>query len=309
MVDFRGYSNIRPVQGAGLLSGLLEGFKQRGTSQLAQDKLDREQQALNIGYAQKGIDPARLQDQAYLSEVAQRQSTSGTGNLFGETKDAFLSAVRTMNDPRFQELDPQLQQNIKDRVNYMSKNLGNVGQQAFSAAQGKGQAELGYKPELARQTALSTGLGKAQAAGQEELASQTSKLPELINVVKELGELGKEATYTYGGQGVDILARELGQTTPGAKARTEYIAKVNNQVLPLLRDTFGAAFTVQEGESLKATLGAPNKSPEEKEAVLQAFIKQKIRNIQSQQRKLGGEVQQPMQQPVEQEEVIEWGSF
>ena len=50
--------------------------------------------------------------------------------------------------------------------------------------------------------------------------------------------------------------------------------------MPLLRDTFGAQFTEREGESLKATLGSPNVSPKEKDAVLRSFIKQKKRNIQ-----------------------------
>ena len=59
----------------------------------------------------------------------------------------------------------------------------------------------------------------------------------------------------------------------------EYVAKVDNQVLPLLRDTFGAAFTVKEGETLRATLGDPNKSPAEKKAVLRAFIEQKKRDV------------------------------
>ena len=40
----------------------------------------------------------------------------------------------------------------------------------------------------------------------------------------------------------------------------------------MLRQTFGAAFTVKEGESLKATLGDPNKSPAEKQTALDSFI-------------------------------------
>jgi hypothetical protein len=50
-------------------------------------------------------------------------------------------------------------------------------------------------------------------------------------------------------------------------------------VLPMLRDTFGAAFTVKEGETLRATLGGDDKSPAEKQAILKAFIAQKKRDL------------------------------
>ena len=74
--------------------------------------------------------------------------------------------------------------------------------------------------------------------------------------------------------------------TKGATARAKFIAIVNNQVLPLLKETFGAAFTFQEGESLKATMGDPDASAEEKMVQLDAFIAQKMRDIETKQRQL-----------------------
>ena len=62
---------------------------------------------------------------------------------------------------------------------------------------------------------------------------------------------------------------------------------VNNQVLPLLKPTFGGAFTVQEGDALKATLGDPDASPEQKVAQLNSFIDAKEREIQTKERELG----------------------
>ena len=79
----------------------------------------------------------------------------------------------------------------------------------------------------------------------------------------------------------------MGMSTAGAVARAEYIATVANEILPLLRQTFGAAFTAAEGESLKATLGDPNSSPAEKDAQLKAFIAAKERQIRSKQRRVG----------------------
>jgi len=124
--------------------------------------------------------------------------------------------------------------------------------------------------------------GKAQGEAVASLASVKSKMPGLKVVVAELNALAEKATFTAAGQLRDLTKRQLGlEPGEGAIARAEYIAKVDNQILPMLRDTFGAAFTEREGRELKATLGDPDKSPKEKQAVLRAFIQQKIRNIEA----------------------------
>lgn len=124
-------------------------------------------------------------------------------------------------------------------------------------------------------------LGKGEGEATIDYKSISSKMPGLEHVVSELGELAKSATYTSTGQLVDFVIRETGQEPrESAVARARYIAIVDNQILPMLRDTFGAQFTQREGESLKVTLGDPNKSPAEKQAVLEAFIEQKRRNIE-----------------------------
>jgi hypothetical protein len=135
-----------------------------------------------------------------------------------------------------------------------------------------------------QQAAYDTGYGSVTgktAAENDDLArSVTSKMPGLRSVVDTLTKLADTATYTQSGQIMDNVKRELGLPVgQGAIDRASYIAIVDNQVLPLLKDTFGAAFTVQEGESLRATLGDPNKSPAEKKAILEAFIEQKERDV------------------------------
>ena len=127
--------------------------------------------------------------------------------------------------------------------------------------------------------------GKSKSESSSKLSSIKSKMPGLRAVVDQLKSLSKQATYTYFDQMSDAAARQVGITTEGALARTQYQAIVDNQILPLLRDTFGAAFTVKEGESLRATLGAPDKSPTEKIAVLEAFISQKERDLAALERK------------------------
>ena len=131
--------------------------------------------------------------------------------------------------------------------------------------------------------------GKSRGETQSELSSLSSKMPGLYGVVDRLQELAKTATYTRAGKFLDAAGRELGmEPREGAVARAEYTAIVDNQILPLLRDTFGAQFTAEEGQRLARTLGDPDKSPTEKSALLRAFIEQKERDIQAMQNRLGG---------------------
>lgn len=153
---------------------------------------------------------------------------------------------------------------------------------------GTNQANLEQQPEIERQKAIATAQGKELGDAGASLTAQEAQLPRLEAVVSELSDLGKKATYTTIGKATNAAARELGMEVPeGAVARTEYISKVDNEILPLLRQTFGAQFTEREGQSLKATLGDPDKAPEEKDAVLRSFIAQKRAQIDTLKRQTG----------------------
>jgi hypothetical protein len=144
----------------------------------------------------------------------------------------------------------------------------------------------GYEPydpfTKAEQTAVGTATGKGRGEAVASFESMSSKMPGLEYTVKQLDGLADQATYTAAGQIVDSAMKQAGmEPREAAIARAQYIAVVDNQVLPLLRDTFGAAFTQKEGETLRNTLGDPNKSPREKQAVLKAFIEQKRRDVEA----------------------------
>jgi hypothetical protein len=147
------------------------------------------------------------------------------------------------------------------------------------------QMPEGVTPDMslkAYQTALGAGMGKNAAEVGSAAGSLESKLPGLEVVISKLDKLAEEATYTTTGRAMDWVGKELGlPPRDAALARAEYIATVDNQVLPMLRDTFGAAFTVKEGETLRATLGDPNASPAEKRLILRSFIEQKKRDAEA----------------------------
>lgn len=129
--------------------------------------------------------------------------------------------------------------------------------------------------------------GKNYAEDINAYNNMVSKMPELNDTVSKLNELGQSATYTKGGQLLDAVRRETGMSPrQSAVDRAAYISMIDNQILPLLRDTFGAQFTEREGNTLRKTLGDANSTPEEKAAQLDAFIRQKQMSIESQKRKL-----------------------
>jgi len=130
--------------------------------------------------------------------------------------------------------------------------------------------------------------GKALGEDAYVYGDLDARLPDLYDTVDRLGQLSKTATYTAAGKARDEAIKQLGfKTTEGADARSNYIAIIDNEVLPLLRTTFGAAFTVEEGNRLRNTLGDPDSSPQQKKATIDAFIKQKENQVRMLGTKLG----------------------
>lgn len=160
---------------------------------------------------------------------------------------------------------------------------------------GKLKQQLKHKPSITKAVKLAEKEATERGEVLTDLARMEASLPGIREVVNELVELSSIATSTFAGRIFDSAVKESGfGSTKGADAKAKLIAIVDNQVLPLLKETFGAAFTVQEGENLKASLVDPNSSPAEKRAQLDAFIAQKERNIRTKQSQLdAGQAAQP----------------
>lgn len=147
--------------------------------------------------------------------------------------------------------------------------------------------------------------GKQKATDIEKLQSIESNLPELQKRVSELKEIGSRATFTRLGTAKDFLSKEFRKkSTEGGKAKVEFMAKVDQTILPLLKQTFPGAISDDELKALRNTLGSATSSPEEKNLVLDAFIQQKIDDTKGLRRKLGvPQRQQPAQQKTQQTAV------
>lgn len=145
----------------------------------------------------------------------------------------------------------------------------------------------GTKLMTPEEKAAAQSRGRVMGTGQGDAGvtyeSMKAKLPGVQSVIAEMDDLAEKATYTMTGQAYDAIRKEFGaEPREAAIARQEYIAKARNQVFPMLRDTFGAQFTQAEGQALLATMGDPNMSPQEKQAVLKAKIEQYVRDMEAQ---------------------------
>ncbi len=147
---------------------------------------------------------------------------------------------------------------------------------------GKLAAQARMLPDI--RAAIKRAETEALAAGETnvELIRAKAAMPGLIQVANKLKSLSDVATYTTGGKVFNTLVKELGfGATKGGTARKQMTSIVDNQVLPLLRDTFGAAFTAAEGDRLRDALLDPDSTPDAKKATLDAFIEQKMRSIET----------------------------
>lgn len=251
-------------------------FSQQGLGSMLQLQLSqREKDALN-----------RQLIQAQIEEQRQKAAQYSNPNYLRSQQP---SAVQEFQ--YYQGLSPEQQVEYRRVKRASPEDILKAKGIDYDPITGQADNVHGYPDARAREQSAITkarGLATTQATKQSELTERVSMLPELEQTITELNALGEKATYTKAGQVADVVRKELGlPEDEKALARTAYMAMVDNQVLPLLRQTFGSQFTAAEGERLRQTLGDPNKSPPAKKFVLDAFIKQKKRDIQSLKRELG----------------------
>lgn len=260
-----------------------------------------------------GRDPSHT---LQLKQLAQNGEWGQVRNLLQADQEAYQAAgysktLRGTSEREFDTLTAGLTEEDRERARRIELGLdpravgsstitiardGLTDQVAASEAEITGAKEgaklnqqLALKPKI--EAAVTTAKKEAEANAETFTSFKRAKaaMPGLLEVVDKLTELSNIATYTTAGRLFDTAVKELGfGSTEGGTARSTMTAIVDNQVLPLLRETFGAAFTKAEGDSLRATLLDVDATPAAKKATLDAFIQQKYRNIEAQQQELGG---------------------
>lgn len=162
------------------------------------------------------------------------------------------------------------------------------GAESGASEQAKSDVQLEMKPKIQAAVKEAETAAKSRGETLTEYSRAKAALPGLQEVVGKLKALSDVATYTVGGRAFDQIVKQMGfGATEGSTARAKMQSLVDNQILPLLRETFGAAFTKEEGDRLRATMLDIDASPEEKKATLDTFLDQKMRNLEAKERELG----------------------
>lgn len=276
---------------AGVAQGLLGAGRTSSTPVGLGEALGMGMQGGMIGM-QQGREVARqrkkdkmLEDQLQIQKDTQKQNQDYRNQMLDLQK-------MKMQMPQIQ---PMFNNVTGDLVGY-DKRTG----QAFNIPIGGGGASMGgqmggmggggvsspLSPKA--QGVFDENMAKSQAERATTIANLEANLPNLTNVVKKLDDLGQKATYTLAGQGMDWVQRQFGgDVGEDANARSAYLNTVRTELFPMLKATFGAQFTAEEGRRLENTLGNIDASPQEKRAALQAFIEQKYNELATLQRAQG----------------------
>lgn len=237
----------------------------------AQKEIDQRQKSLEAQRGETNKDLRHMQDLYQRDQAAMRQA--------GATKEAAESRNATMLEAARIRAAGHGGAQMPGSGTLYPTGKGYIGRKpdgswGYVTVEGGDTPIPGaYDPVTKEAVAGAGASGKEGGLAEARLADYEAALPHLEQVVTDLSALGKKATYTLAGQAWDSAKRQLGMDVgEGATARVEYMKKVDNEVLPLLRQTFGAQFTLQEGRDLRTTLGDPDLSPAEKDAALVAFI-------------------------------------
>jgi hypothetical protein len=159
---------------------------------------------------------------------------------------------------------------------------------------GKLDSQLALLPKVRATIQTAEASAKSRGESLSDFNRAKAALPGVKEVVNQLIGLADVATYTLAGRAFDVVLKEFGfGATDGSTARAKMESLVNNQVLPLLRETFGAAFTREEGVELRKTMLDINASPAQKKEILNVFYDQKMRSLETTSREIDGGGQAP----------------
>tara|TARA_R110000850_G_scaffold101179_3_gene209385 strand:+ start:1793 stop:2962 length:1170 start_codon:yes stop_codon:yes gene_type:complete len=235
-------------------------------------------------------DSVKLYNQQKGKTTGQRDFDSSTQG-FSEEDRIKARRIELGLDPR---ASLSAQERIANNADLGGRVVAQKSAEATGTETGKAETQLKFKPKINKAVKLAEKAATERGDVLTELGRMEASLPGVKEVVNELLELSDIATSTLGGKAFDFVIKQSGfGSTKGATAKAKMEAIVDNQVLPLLKETFGAAFTATEGEALKASLVNPDSSPAQRRAQLEAFLAQKERNVRTKQTQAG----QP--QPVE----------
>lgn len=238
-----------------------------------------------------GVDDALIQyaritnDVSPIVKLKLKQAEASLPSAGGATGVLVQQLMRENPKLKFSDALAQVQTGFRQGVKYeggtvtpiegLGEARGSVeGETQYGKTRGGLQAEAELAPDIARETAQETAIGKSLGEARAEYDELAASYPQLIETTDRLSKLAQVATYTTAGKWNDAVRRQLGlEVGDAAQAAAEMVTIIDAEVLPLLKPTFGAQFTVNEGQWLRNTMGNPDLSPEEKISQIQARVR------------------------------------
>ncbi len=217
----------------------------------------------------------------------------GSGGLASAKTEIFDNGtvINSLPDGTTQVSDPSGklvtgEERKQTLITAREEEIGFAGKKATATEEGKLSVQRNLLPDI--RSAIKTAEKQAVEHGDIETSLNASKaaMPGLTQVVTRLKSLADDATFTMTGKVFNTIAKEFGFSTKGDTSRARMVSIVDNQVLPLLKPIFGAAFTAIEGDRLRNAFLDPDSSPDSRRESLDSFLEQMQRNISTKEEEL-----------------------
>ena len=151
----------------------------------------------------------------------------------------------------------------------------------YQGKKGEQNARGETEPEIQRNISIAKWNGTNEAEEKDVIASMSANLPALRATTERLKGLAATASFSLPQKGFNfVMQQAFGVTPQGSTDRERMKSIVNNMILPLLKQTFGASFTVNEKDELKATLLDMDMPAPARIAALEEYMNGKTRELQ-----------------------------
>jgi len=287
------FDQQQAIQKATIINQSARALKQIDPSQWPAAFAKLEPRLEQFGIPRGTFDAQKITPEALDSVIAETQG-------FLQDPNKLLSASQRERAQLLKDIQPALDDQGRIDPNKLDANsrsaaaaLGIVaragtvtGRERAATDKDLGEKIISFETKLKSSVRQAETEAKARGETVTAVTKAKAAMPSIAEVVGKLKLLSDDATFTLAGKGFNRIAKELGFSTSAGTSRASMISIVDNQVLPLLRPIFGAAFTKAEGDSLKQALVDPNSTPDSRKAQLDSFLDQMVRNIEVQEREL-----------------------
>lgn len=264
-VDYQ--KNVRKLQIANRLAKQAIGLPQEARAKLMQDYSGA---LMSVGFTQEDLANTPLDDAGLQNLIAQTDSViqaSDKGNEKDVQQAQYVEGLGYVQQLRngqvtMAELSPEQQAKVKQALNAQAGRQA----QAYGQKQTAGLlAEAQLAPDIERDKTIAkeTGAGNIKRA-QDYVDRGVTAAEGIPNVRRALTLMND--IQTGGVDKVAIRARQLFGIEGADEGELSY--NMGKAVLSQLKDTFGAAFTLKEGERLEKLEAGLGRSPETNKRIL-----------------------------------------